>query len=244
MTDKPKFSPPEPGVPDRIHTGINTLGTIGTIIPVFSALWTPLFAMLSSRYRSPFERRLQRWRETIGEVSSILESRVGDLEKLLSDESFITIVQHASEVAIRTHREEKIQALRNAIINTGCNIDIDEDLQTSFIRYVEELSSSHLMLLEFFVLAEQDLCKVMNYDEIFQTFKRYNPEVELRREHFRAFCQDLTARGLLHILQGMYDSDLGMMSIVTQASDDPPPNVRVTEVGTDFLRYITDHPAG
>ena len=87
----------------------------------------------------PLEKRRDEWRESIGERLKQLESddriSIDDLE---SNDNFINAVLQASQAAIKTHQLEKLNALRNAVLNTALPNPPDETLQQIFIQLVDD----------------------------------------------------------------------------------------------------------
>lgn len=55
----------------------------------------------------------------------------------------------ASHAAIRTHQEEKLKALRNAVLNIAIGRTPDEDEQAVFLWYIDSLTTWHLRILKF-----------------------------------------------------------------------------------------------
>ncbi|MDH4155239.1 MAG: hypothetical protein OEV01_15775, partial [Nitrospira sp.] len=58
-----------------------------------------------------------------------IQSRIEGLlaEKLAANETFVTVAMHASQMAIRNHQKEKLQAFRNAVLNSGLPNPLQED---------------------------------------------------------------------------------------------------------------------
>ena len=74
---------------------------------------------------------------SIGEKLNELEENKFDLEKLKNDENFISVMMNASQMALRTHQEEKLDALRNAILNVAKGEAPDESVQHLFLNFVD-----------------------------------------------------------------------------------------------------------
>ena len=90
-------------------------------------------AVLSEFLAEPYSRRQQSWLEQLAGVVSELQDRVSDLSKPLDDnEQFLTAVLHANQIAMRTHQEEKLRALRNAVRNSAQKSAPDDDRQLTF----------------------------------------------------------------------------------------------------------------
>lgn len=86
----------------------------------------------------------------LAEAIEELKKRVGSVEENLSNnEVFVTAALHANQIAQRTHQEEKLLALRNAIQNSAFS-NIDENIQLMFLRFIDELSPLHLKILNYF----------------------------------------------------------------------------------------------
>jgi hypothetical protein len=49
-----------------------------------------------------------------------------------------------------THKQEKRDALRNALLNIALHRSTDEDQQQTFLRYIDELTVWHLRILSLF----------------------------------------------------------------------------------------------
>ncbi len=81
-----------------------------------------------------------------------IQSRIEGLsaEKLAANETFVTVAMHASQMAIRNHQKEKLQALRNAVLNSGLPNPLQEDEQMVFLRLIDQLTPWHLRVLGLF----------------------------------------------------------------------------------------------
>jgi hypothetical protein len=240
MSDSEKYKPPAPGAGDKAYAVVRA--AVGSI-PLVGNAATEL---LSALFAPPLERRRQRWMEEIADALRILEeNRQISLSDLQSNESFITTLVQASEAAVRNHQKEKVEALRNAVVNSALGINIKEDLQLAFIRYVNELSPSHLSLLTFFRDNEQKFERVQSYQELFQSFVSENPNADIQREEFYLLCSDLTARVLLQISANVEDfNDIGLNDyIVTERYSDKP-LLRVTDIGRKLLQFLAANDQG
>lgn len=137
---------PEATIGDAMHTiakaglsGVPVLG--GPAAELFSAVLVP-----------PLSRRRDRWIQSIAERLKRLEEKVQGLriEELAKNEMFVTTVMHASQVAIRNHQEEKLEALGNAVLNSALPNAPQEDKQLMFLNFVDSLTPWHLNVLKFF----------------------------------------------------------------------------------------------
>lgn len=143
MSEKRLKAYPVPEADDRAHAIVK--GTIG-MIPLVGSLAAEGF----NEFFSPeIARRRDQWFTQLGKVVNDLYERLdaASFERLRSDPEFYSVVRHATEIAGRTHQEEKLVLLRNAIVNTGLPSAPRDDLRHIFLNMVSEFTPTHLRLL-------------------------------------------------------------------------------------------------
>lgn len=120
-------------------------GVLGAV-PVIGGLGAELVNQIVA---PPLEKRRDAWMEEVGQAIHELQGKVADLtlERLAADESFVTVLSHASSMAIRNHQREKLDALRNAVLNAALHRGADETRQMMFLNWVDALTPLHLQLL-------------------------------------------------------------------------------------------------
>lgn len=138
-------SRPKAGKDDVAHTiaraGLSMIPVVGGAAKeLFTAIVTP-----------PLVKRRDEWIESIGRKLNELEERVQGfrIENLSQNEVFITTVTYATTIAVRSHQEEKIEALRNAVLNSALPSAPNEDLQYMFLDFVDILLPWHMKFLKF-----------------------------------------------------------------------------------------------
>lgn len=196
----------------------------------------------------PLSNRKQRWlEEYLAEVVSELEGRVSELSKPLDEnEDFLTAVVRASQIAMGTQREEKLAALRNAVRNSALKSAPGEDLQVIFLRLVDELTVSHLRMLQVFNEPRRSLEKsgremrekpqIVGNNVLFSSLGSLSdlifhcvPELNGQRELCEQLCRDLANRGL--IAQGL--------QLIQAMSSSGVLTPRTTNLGKQFLKFIS-----
>src|SRR5206468_713468 len=70
-------------------------------------------------------------------------------ERLLNPRFTSTFI-HATLIAMRTHQEEKLEALRNAVINSALPKAPEDDLQLMFLNLIDQFGEWHIRLLKFY----------------------------------------------------------------------------------------------
>jgi len=98
---------------------------------------------------SPIERRRLEWLTTFGEDLSRLKEQVTDLtdQKLSENAAFVSAALQATQMAGRTHRKEKLDALRNAVLNVAVGRAPEHDTQAMFLDAVDGLTALHVRFL-------------------------------------------------------------------------------------------------
>ena len=70
-------------------------------------------------------------------------------EKLAEDEAFFSAFAQATQAAIKTHQKEKLEALRNAVLNVALGREPEPSRQYQFLALVDRFSETHLAILKF-----------------------------------------------------------------------------------------------
>lgn len=91
-------------------------------------------------------RRREEWFRKLAEVVDELRARLDgfDPRDLDGNEQFVSSVLAASTIAMRAHREEKLEMLRNTLINGVLPGAPNEHEQMVFLRLVDELTPLHV----------------------------------------------------------------------------------------------------
>lgn len=111
-----------------------------------------LAVILAHAFSHSYEKRLRAWMEQLADVVQELIDRVDDLEvgSLSEDDGFMDAVATATRIAEKTTSEAKRAALQNALLNIGTGAVADVDKRAVYLRYIDELTPSHMVLLDFF----------------------------------------------------------------------------------------------
>lgn len=75
---------------------------------------------------------------------------VEQIQQVISSEQFNSTLLQARLIATRTHQEEKLEALRNAVLNVALGKETSADRQAQFLALVDRFTVAHLTLLTFF----------------------------------------------------------------------------------------------
>jgi single-stranded DNA-specific DHH superfamily exonuclease len=214
---------------DVIHTltkaGLSAIPVIGgPAAEIFSAVIVP-----------PLTKRRDEWIESIADGLIELEENFEGfkIENLSRNDMFITTVMYATQVAIRNHQKEKLEALRNAVLNSALPNAPEEDLQLTFLNLIDTFTSWHLRILKFFdnpqEWSQKRGIKFREYLSVSLAgiLGDAFPEIKGKREFYDQIAKDLYMRGLMKI-----------DNIHIQSTSNIIYDSFTTSLGKQFLQFI------
>jgi hypothetical protein len=117
-------------------------------VPVLGGSLTEIF---SSLIEPPMARRKTEWMVQVSEaINDLYKKGIVTEKDLQENETFFTTLVHASAIAIKNHRSEKRQALRNAVVNSAIPGAPDDTVQQLFLNLIDSCTSRHIALLQLF----------------------------------------------------------------------------------------------
>lgn len=195
----------------------------GAALEIFNAVIAP-----------PLLKRRDKWLEDLAKVINELKEEIEGLsyEKLRDNEEFVSIVIYATTIAIKTHQEEKTEALKNAIKSSITKESISYDVKIKFLSLIDSLTITHVKLLVFFDnptkhFSNEEGTMIGGGDigSIVETLRKGFPEFN---ENLQAtFIGDLENYGLIKEIP-LYIMMTGSGTLES----------RITELGKSFLEFI------
>jgi hypothetical protein len=185
----------------------------------------------------PLQKRQIAWMEEVAEGLKQLEGKVEGfkIENLKENEQFVSIVLAATQTAVRTHQQEKREALRSAVLNVAIGSGLDQDAEGIFLSLIDRYTAWHLRILRLFQNPlELGAAKGQRPENYYiggsrsRLLEAYYPDMQGQRQFYDITVSDLHAQGLLGIqdLQTMVTAQ-GMFQKAT------------TDWGDRFLAFIT-----
>jgi hypothetical protein len=232
MSKKPHV-PAAPRAPkasgsDRVHAIAK--GLIGAI----PAVGSPLAEVFALAFGAPLESRRVAWMESIADLINEVADRVDGItvESLTRDEAFVSMVLAITAVAVRTHQQEKLEALRNAVAHAAIGTVPDYDERAMLLHILERLTPLHLAVIRFFDEPRADETIVRRFED---TMGSLGPVMEAgvpalagRKAIHDLIWKELVAAGLIQ------NSTLGGMmtgsGLLTR---------RTTELGRQLIEFIS-----
>jgi len=214
---------------DYVHSIVNAAISSA---PLVGSAASEIFSMVIA---SPLEKRKEKWMLKIAESLEELQSKIEgfNVQDLCEDELFISVLNRVSQLALSNHQEEKINALKNAVINTALKISIDENEEMMFISMIDTLTPWHLKIINYFENPKG------RFDELgikpreymmgspILPLQEFYPELKNKDDFINLLISDLYNKGIFSVK----DLNCTMTSSGMFCS-------RLTEYGKRFLRYI------
>src|SRR5687768_10072182 len=166
MDDEAPIEDPEeelrPDKSDYAHTGAKVVittavtaagtligGPLGTVIAGF--LSPAITEFYNHVVTAPLSRREAVWLTKVYDSLKMIEAQLKDFDpsKVFEDPATFTAFLHASHIARRTHQEEKLNVLRNAVLNVALATAPEDSLQMIFLDIIDVTTPEHWRILEF-----------------------------------------------------------------------------------------------
>jgi len=205
---------------------------LGSVPVVGNALAVAFVTALGWR----LEERREKWFTELAEGLEKLRQRLGDLdlETLTRNDLFTDAVVTATRTAEHTHQAEKIEALRNAVLNSVGPDAPDADSQAIILDLIDRFTPSHLRLVTLWDDPPAWFAAhgIPQPTAAFATSRTVTveaglPEMRGRKDFYLLVASELASAGMLNAsLTGMVQPP-SLMSRLT------------TDFGRQFVKFIS-----
>jgi hypothetical protein len=183
---------------------------------------------------TPLERRREDW--ILWVTGRLLELELEgdtDLSQLQEDPAFVTLMAQATQSAIRTHHEEKLEALGNAISNAACGKGPDEAIAELFVQFIDFFGPWHLRLLAYWSAPSTAFeaghpVHTTPVRTAVEPLLMAHRELQGQQGIVTRLCADLRDRGLIDDLP------------LEVSRKNPALRPRTTALGESFLAFVRD----
>jgi len=208
------------------------VGSTKAIISMIPIAGSPLIEILNMIVTPSLQKRRDEWFSKLGEKLIELEDKdCLTLEDLQHNEIFIDISIKATELALKTSQAEKLEALRNALLNSAKADSIDISIQQIFLSYIDTFTVWHIKLLKLFDNPKEYESKLqdLSMGGLNNLIYAAYPELTSKDEFVRQVFKDLYSKGLLNTES--LGATMTLQGILSR---------RTTTMGQDFIKYISE----
>jgi len=214
-----------------------------------------LAELVNAMFGWPVQRRRDDWTMRLAETLNAVIDKVEGItpESLMNNEVFITTAIHATQIAMKNHQKEKLEALRNAVFNAASTTSLNEDMQLMFLNWVDELTVSQIRILKF----AENPKKCLDANKIQLVYSDYGTShatplslqhiarcigLGEREDVFSQFIDELFTKGLIpkNIINEINGGSFVIESF--ELYNQRLEYSYLTTIGRDFIDFITDSP--
>lgn len=227
LRNNPDDHPPEETAGDKVYA---VARAALSSVPLVGSAGAELMGLVLA---PPLVKRRDEWLDSLATRLRDLEEKVQGfkVENLADNEAFVSATLQATQVALRTHEKEKLDALRNAVLNVAVGKMPDEGLRTIFLGLVEALTPVHLRLLAIVDDADENDPRL-----VLRAIRMES--LRLRDEHGEIVAQ---------LVRGLRDAGLVKAAEIPPASR-PEPEIPfygvITAFGRAFLTFVSSPVGG
>ena len=222
---------PKESSKDKAHSIVK--GAFGAI-PFAGGVASETFGLILSQ---PITKRREEWMQAVVDKLNYLEktSESFKIENLKENDEFVTFLIEASQIAFKTHQNEKLNYLQNAIVNYFDN-QLEFDKKHSFLRIIDELTPTHFIVLNYISTNKNFIVEqIKGYKKLLEHYLIDNPKID--KYFFRKCVRDLENVSLLRI-SGDFSDYIGSG---VYATDEGAPSIKLLDFGSELINYIVKH---
>jgi hypothetical protein len=221
-------------------------GVLG-IVPFAGTALGELFSVVIP---PSIEKRRNNW---MSEVSTVLNELMSNNANLINDlkdnEEFISLLLETSQLALKTHRDEKLKLFSQALKNS-INIDFNFFVKETYIRYIEELNPNQISILNFIHRYQDRIKDVDSFQKYYNLLTKgsvgLSPTIDSTFDitTVRFFMQDLDKKGLIlisHSIEELEDLVRENDYITTESKKGDLPYIKITQFGVNFLKMVEEN---
>ena len=179
-------------------------------------------------------QKREEWLKSLAEGVEDLRQQLGDidLDAWVNDGRFTDAVVSAARTVEHTHQTDKLDVLRNAVLNSVGPDAPDADTQSIFMNMVDRFTSSHLRMLALWDdppawFSSRSLPRPTSSGNRARTVEAALPEMRGRGQLIALIAGELKTAQLLTADMAGMASDQGMMQRLT------------TDFGRHLVRFIS-----
>lgn len=206
-------------------------------------------AIFSTTVTSPYNKRMLAYLMTINERLDTLEKNgIINKQALLNDEEFMNVIIQSAEIAVKNSQKEKLDALRNCVINTARKTNIELDRKMIYLNIINQITPTHIIIFRTIANPEGAIRKLISQnldqgkkDVSISLMKDFSNYLGIDEELFNVAIRDLDTWGLVKDTASTYASGLPedkIEEVITNLVSTT--EGRITLHGWEFLKFISE----
>jgi hypothetical protein len=123
--------------------------TIEAVVAAVPFAGGVLAVKYAQAFRRADERRYRQWQQQVEEALDAIAQRADglDVDALFANDDFVDAIATATRIAEKSAADLKRAALQNVLFNVGLGDSLEADKRAIYLRYIDELTPSHIALL-------------------------------------------------------------------------------------------------
>ena len=229
--DKNKLTPPKKDLGNKTHDYLKDLIKIYT-----GGILNPLIDYILP---SLHHKRYEEWCQNISDTLIELDNQKISSENLQDNLEFISILKESMIIASKNHQSEKLNMLKTGILNS-LNKEISFDSKLIFIRLIDNLSLSHIIVLKIISENLNHFQNLNKFEDIYQTLLSFNNSLSFSESEFIFILNELDRNSLMKISREIeYNEDVREYprALVSDGNSNLPFMI-LKEFGKQFLEFI------
>lgn len=136
--------------------------------------------------KNPVTQRHHNFLKILVQELIILKEQANEVN--LDNPVFQTAFMQAANIAVRNHQQEKLKALKNAVLNSSMPNSPEDDLQIMFLHWIDEFTTRHLVVL-----------RLLYEESSYEEFQSSLPDLDKKLSFYDQILKDLENKGLVYL---------------------------------------------
>ncbi len=163
----------------------NASKALASSIPAIGSL---VEGFIDSYIGPPATKRMRKFLEALVEELNQVKSKIESVD--FESPVFLTTFLHASQIDARTHQEQKLEALKNVVLNSSIPRALEDDILAMFLNWIDYFPELHISTLKHLHYLDRYAPEQLN---------TYFPMLEKYRGAYNQVLKDLADRGLINL---------------------------------------------
>jgi hypothetical protein len=158
------------------------------VVSSVSAVGSLAVGFFDSYIVPPATQRIYKFLETLVRELEELKFKIESVD--FESPVFTTTFLHACQIASRTHKEQKLAALRNVVLNSSIPSSLEDDILAMFLNWIDSFTELHISTL-----------KHLHYIDTYPPGEvdKYFPRSGYNTEIYNQVLRDLAGKGLIFL---------------------------------------------